>query len=274
MPIENALTGMPGVKTIRSKSVLGLSSVVLILEAGRRSHGGPAARAGTAGTIAAQLPACAQPPVMLSPLSSLSRVLKIGVSSKTLSQTEMTTLVRWTIRPRLMAMPGVANVAIWGQRDRQLQVLVDPDRLQANHVSLDEVRAGGAATASRSRPAASSTRRISASRSRMRRGVRSAADLAGLVVTRRDGAPLRVGDVATVVEGHQAPIGDAIINDVPGLLLIVEKQLGANTLEVTRDVEAALETLKPALGDLESIRRSSGRRRSSRCRWRISTRRC
>ena len=70
--------------------------------------------------------------------------------------------------------------------------------------------------------------------------VKSAADLAGLVVTRRVGAPLRIGDVATVVQGHQAPIGDAIINDVPGLLLIVEKQLGANTLQVTHDVEHAL----------------------------------
>ena len=80
--------------------------------------------------------------------------------------------------------------------------------------------------------------------------VTSAGDLAGLVVTRRVGAPLRVGDVATVVQGHQAPIGDAIINDVPGLLLIVEKQLGANTLQVTHEVEQALETLKPALGDL------------------------
>ena len=86
--------------------------------------------------VAATLPAAARPPVILSPLSSLSRVMKIGVSSKTLSQVELTTLAQWTIRPRLMAIPGVANVAIWGQRDRQLQVLVDPDRLRANGVSL------------------------------------------------------------------------------------------------------------------------------------------
>src|SRR6185437_11343693 len=62
-----------------------------------------------------------------------------GVSSKALDQTELTTLALWTIRPRLIAVPGVANVAIWGQRDRQLQVLVDPARLQANGVTLDEV---------------------------------------------------------------------------------------------------------------------------------------
>jgi CzcA family heavy metal efflux pump len=77
--------------------------------------------------------------------------------------------------------------------------------------------------------------------------VRAARDLEGIVVASRNGAALRVGDVATVVEGFPQPIGDAVINNGPGLLLIVEKQLGANTLQVTRDVEAALEDLKPAL---------------------------
>ena len=90
-------------------------------------------------TLTGQLPSLARTPVILSPLSSTSRVLKIGVWSKTLSQTEMTTLVRWTVRPRLMSIPGVANVAIWGQRDRQLQVLVDPDRLRDYRLTLDEV---------------------------------------------------------------------------------------------------------------------------------------
>src|SRR5437773_1222876 len=74
-----------------------------------------------------------------SPLSSTSRLLKIGVSSQTLSQMDLTLLAKWTIRPRLMAIPGVANVAIWGQRDRQYQVLVDPDRLRLNGVTLDTV---------------------------------------------------------------------------------------------------------------------------------------
>ena len=131
VPIESALAGVPGVKTIRSKSVLGLSSVVLILDAQRRSHGGAPARAGAARHASRRsCRSSAHPPVMLSPLSSLSRLMKIGVTSPTLSQMEMTTIVRWTVRPRLMAVPGVANVAIWGQRDQQLQVLVDPDRLR------------------------------------------------------------------------------------------------------------------------------------------------
>src|SRR6202000_1663512 len=89
--------------------------------------------------VAMTLPAAARPPVILSPLSSLSRVMKIGMTSCTQSQMDLTTLARWTVRPRLMAIPGVANVAIWGQRDRQLQVLVDPDRLRANAGTLDTV---------------------------------------------------------------------------------------------------------------------------------------
>jgi multidrug efflux pump subunit AcrB len=81
--------------------------------------------------------------------------------------------------------------------------------------------------------------------------VRIARDLEGIVVSSKNGAALRVGDVATVVEGSPQPIGDAVINNGPGLLLIVEKQLGANTLQVTRDVEAALEDLRPALAGVE-----------------------
>ena len=86
--------------------------------------------------MAGSLPDVAKPPVMLQPLSSTSRALKIGISSKTLTQMQMSTLAKWIIRPRLMSIPGVANVAIWGERNRQLQVLVDPDRLRAHNITL------------------------------------------------------------------------------------------------------------------------------------------
>ncbi len=250
VPIESALAGVPGVKTIRSKSVLGLSSVVLILDAGADRMAARQHVQERLATIASSLPGAALAPVMLPPLSSLSRLIKIGVTSPTQSQVAMTTLIRWTVRPRLMAVPGVANVAIWGQRDRQLQVLVDPERLQANHVSLDDVvRAVGSGVSTETGGFIdTANQRLAVSHSQL---VHSTTDLARLMVTPRVGTALRVGDVATVVEGHQAPIGDAVINDGPGLLLIVEKQLGANTLQVTQDVERVLEQLRPALGDLQ-----------------------
>ena len=139
VPLEAAMNGVPGLDVLRSKSVLGLSSVVLIFENGTERIPARQLVQERLARVAPTLPAAAHPPVIMSPLSSLSRVMKIGMSSSSLSQMDLTTLARWTVRPRLMAVPGVANVAIWGQRDRQLQVLVDPDRLRANGVTLQDV---------------------------------------------------------------------------------------------------------------------------------------
>lgn len=254
VPLEAAMNGVPGLTVLRSKSVLGLSSVVLIFETGTERIPARQLVQERLARVAPTLPAAARPPVILSPLSSLSRVMKIGMSSATVSQVDLTTLARWTVRPRLMAVPGVANVAIWGQRDRQLQVLVDPDRLRANGVTLQDVvtstrdavsvAAGGFIEGPNQRLAVTHTS-----------PVKTAADLGlmaigpGVGTAPRSALPTvrRLTDVADVVEGFQPPIGDGVINGGPGLLLIVEKQPEGNTLQVTRDVEAALAALKPAL---------------------------
>src|SRR5690242_6876048 len=250
VPLENALNGTIGLKTIRSKSVLGLSSVVLILKEGTDLMAARQVVQERLAVEAPRLPAAARLPVILSPLSSTSRLLKIGVSSKTLSQMELTLLAKWTIRPRLMAIPGVANVAIWGQRDTQYQVQVDPDRLRANGVTLDTVvkavtdtsavAAGGFVDMPNQRIA---VRHLSP--------IETPDDLARTTVAIRNGVPLKLGDVADVKEGFPPPIGDAVINDGPGLLLIVEKQPWGNTLDVTHKVEAALDDLRPGLKGLE-----------------------
>jgi len=250
MPLENALNGIPHVKTVRSKSVLGLSQVVMILEEGTEPL---KVRQMVQERVAAEtpkLPAVAKPPVILQPLSSTSRVMKIGISSKKLNQRELTELVLWTIRPKLMAVPGVANVAVWGQRDKQFQVLVDPDRLRANGVTLDAVTKATADATALDGGGFLDTpnqrlgiRHVSA--------VKEPNDLAQTVVDFKGGAPVRLGDVADVQIGSPPPIGDAIINDGPGILLIVEKQPQSNTLELTRKVEEALRELEPGLKDVE-----------------------
>lgn len=247
MPLENALNGTPGLDTLRSKSVLGLSSVVLLFEPGTDLHRARQFVSERLSTAAARLPAVANPPVILQPLSSTSRAMKIGLWSPSLSQMELTDLARWTIRPRLMAIPGVANVAIWGQRDRQLQVLVDPDRIAANNLSLDSVE-----TAAREAAALGAGGFLDTPNQRLALrhspAIASADDLAGVVVP---GTRLRLGDVAEVVESHPPPIGDAVISGKgyvgPGLLLIVEKHIEGNTLDVSRGVEAAMKALEPAL---------------------------
>jgi CzcA family heavy metal efflux pump len=250
IPIENALNGTAKLKTLRSKSVLGLSSVVLIFEQDADLMRARQTVQERLALVAPQIPAAAKAPVILQPLSSTSRAMKIGVWSNKLSQMELSTLARWTIRPRLMAIPGVANVAIWGQRDRQFQALVDPDRLRAHGVTLDEVL-----KATRDAVAVGAGGFVDTPNQRIAvthpASVIKPEDLARVPVAFRKGSPLPLGAVAEVVEGFPPPIGDAIINDQPGLLLIVEKQPDGNTLDVTRNVEAALNALRPGLKDVE-----------------------
>jgi len=249
-PLENALIGTPGLETIRSKSVMGLSSIRLLLHQNADVYRARQLVQERLASEAPRLPSVARPPVILQPLSSLSRMMKIGMRSEKLSQSDLTDLAVWTIRPRLMAIPGVANVAIWGQRDKQLQVLVDPERLRAHQITLDTVLksatdavvldAGGFVDTPNQRLAV-----------RQMSPVLNAEDLAETVVSFRDGAALHLGDVADVRIGSPPAIGDAIIKDGIGLLLIVEKQPAANMLEVTLKVESALEALKPGLKDVE-----------------------
>lgn len=250
MPLENALNGTPGMKTLRSKSVLGLSSVVLEFDEGVSLSEVRQYVQERVSLEASRLPVVARTPVILQPLSSLSRVLKIGMTSQQLSQRELSELAFWTIRPKLMAVQGVANVAIWGQRDTQFQVLVDPDRLRSYGVTLDQVTAaaGGAAVLDAGGFIDTPNQRLAV---RHVSPIIAPEDLARTVVDYRGGAPLRIGDIAQVVVGSPPPIGDAIINDQPGLLLIVEKQPAANTLEVTRKVEEALDALRPGMTGIE-----------------------
>lgn len=246
VPIENAVNGVPWLQTVRSRSVLGLSSVVLIFEEGTDRVVARQLVQERIAAVAANLPAAAHAPVILPPLSSTSRAMKIGLSSDTLSQLELSDLSLWTIRPRLMAVPGVANVAIWGQRDRELQVLVNPERLAAAGVTLDEVEratsgsvqlnAGGFVDTPNQRIAVQHVASIG-----------TADELATAVLKTVNGAPIRLGDVASVVDGYAQPIGDAVIDGGPGILLIVEKQPWGNTLNVTRGVEAAIDALRPGL---------------------------
>jgi CzcA family heavy metal efflux pump len=260
VPIEAAMNGVAGLKTLRSKTVLGLSSVVLVFEDGTDLMAARQLVQERLLRIAATLPAVAHPPTILSPLSSLSRVMKIGLTSERLSQIELTTLAKWTIRPRLMSIPGVANVAIWGQRDRQFQIVVDPSRLHAGGVTLADV-----VTAAREGTATSAGGFLETAQQRLAvahaPSVTTLGDLENVLIPRPapaaspSGRPaldtsVRIGDVADVVEGSPPPIGDAIVNDVPGLLLIVEKHPDGNTLDVTRQVDAALEALKPGLPDV------------------------
>ena len=132
------LNGVPWLKTIQSQSIDGLSSIRLVFEPGTDLM---AARQMVQErlTQAHYLPNVSLPPTMLPPLSSTSRVMAIGLTSKELSTVQLSILARWTVRPRLMGVPGVANVSIWGMRDRELQVRVNPQGLNIAGTNLDEI---------------------------------------------------------------------------------------------------------------------------------------
>jgi Cu/Ag efflux pump CusA len=255
--LEELLNGTPWLKTIRSTSVPGLSSVVLFFQPGTdiiRARQLISERL----SLAYTLPNVAKPPVILQPLSATSRVMMVGLSSKQVSPIQMSVLARWDIRPALLSVPGVANVAIWGMRDRQLQVQVDPAKLRANNVTLDQIVAttGNALWVSplsflnASSPGSGGWIDSPQQRLEVRHvlPISTPEDLAQVNI---EGTTLRLGDVARVVEDHQPLIGDNILNIDPGLLIVIEKFPGANTLDVTRGVEAKLAELQPGLSGIQ-----------------------
>src|SRR5256714_1080728 len=182
----------------------------------------------------------------------LALALLVGLSSKTLTPLEMGVLARWTIRPRLAGIPGVASVAIWGQRDLQLQVQVDPKALAAKGVTLDQVihTTGNSLAVSQLSFLEASTPGTGGfvDTSNQRLGIEHIlpisrpAELAQVPLEEGNGTKL--GDVATVVQGNQPLIGDAV---GPTMMLAIDKLPGANTIEVTKAVDEAIRALKPGL---------------------------
>ena len=257
VPLEaDLLNGVEGVEVIRSDSVPGLSSIVMVFAKGTDIYEARLLIQERL-TQAHALPNVSRPPTLLPPLSSSNRVLMIGLSSTELSPIEQSVLARWTVRPQLMGVPGVANVSIWGLRDQQLQVQVDPATLANRKVTLNQIvrTTGNAQVVSplsfleASTPGTGGFIESPQQRLQVRHLLERIADpaeLAKVPVEGTNGA-LQLGDVSTIVVDHQPLIGDAVVNDGPGLLLVVEKFPGVSTLEVTEGVENALETLRPGL---------------------------
>jgi CzcA family heavy metal efflux pump len=249
-PLENLLTGVPFATTVRSRSVLGLSSVVVLFEPGTDLW---VARQQIQERLASAnllLPASARTPTLLAPVSSTGRILKIGLTSATLSQADLTDWVNWIVRPRLLAIAGVAQVAIWGGREREYTIELDPTRLDVAGVGFDEaVRALRGATLPE--PGGYLDGPLQRLPVQHVAPATTPAELEELPIATRAGATIRVRDVAQVVDGFPPPIGDAVVNDRLGLLLIVVKQPWGNTLAITEQVDAALAALAPALPGVE-----------------------
>jgi len=211
--------------------------------------------------LAYSLPNVARPPVILQPLSAVNRFMMIGLSSDTIDPTELSLLARWTIKPRLLGVSGVANVAIWGQRLRQLHVQIDPDRLRDAELVQDDIIAatGDALWVSplsflrASAPGAGGW--IDNANQRLQvehfMPIDTPSDMAEVPIASprhvEAGTTLPIGAVTEVSFDHPLLIGDAIINNGNGLILVVEKFPGTGTLDVTERVERALSEMSRGL---------------------------
>ncbi len=270
VPLEqDLLNGIAFMDEIHSQSLPGLSSVVMIFEPGTALLDARQVVQEKVSEAAVALPGVSAPPQMLQPYSSTSRVLSVRLSSETLTPIKMSELAKWNIAPRLLGVQGVANVSIWGFRDRQLQVLVDPEHLRDADVTLQQIvnTTGNSLWFSPLTFLEASTPGTAGfiDTPNQRFGIRhelpikTAEDLAQIPIENDegealivDGRPVRLGDVTELVEDHQPLIGDAIFPaGQTGLLLVVEKFPDANTVEVTEGVEEALDSLGQGLGGME-----------------------
>ncbi len=227
VPLEaDLLNGVEGVEVIRSSSLPGLSSIVLVFEPGTDVYRGRQLVQERLAGITAQLPTWASPPFMMPPLSSTSRILKIGLTSDELSLIDMSAIAYWKIRSRLLRVPGVAQVMIYGERLHQRHIQVDPELLAEHGVSLSTVmeetaNAMDAGVLQFSEAFTVGTGGFIESNGQ-RLNVRhvlpilTADDLAKVPIERRNGELVRLSDVGLVVEDHMPLWGDASSTSVPG----------------------------------------------------------
>ncbi len=264
IPLEEVLNGIPGLDIMRSKSVEQLSSIKMIFEPGMDVMEARQLVQERLAVATPQLPTWAAPPVILPPLSSTARTMKIGISSDKYSVMELSMVTYWKIRERLLRVTGVANVAIWGERIEIPMVQVDPPRLVQNNLSIEEITqvisdtldvgliqySDGAVVGTGGFIETPNQRLMI----RHVLPVYTAEDLGNVPINDRlkaDGSPLRISDIGNTVTDTWPMIGDAVVNDGPGLLLIIEKFPWANTVEVSKGVEAAIDEMRPGLTDID-----------------------
>jgi len=256
-PLEQTLTGIPGLEVIRSKAVPQLSSIELLFRPGTDLLRVRQLVQERIEAVTPSLPTWAAPPFIMPATSSTSRVIKIGMSSDTVGILDLSTIAYWKVRARLLRVPGVANVALWGEHLEQYMVEVDPRRMRAQGITLEHVMESTSSALDAGLLRFADGHRIGTGgfveTSNQRLAVEhilpiiTPNDLAQVAIAERGGQSVRLADVAQVEKGTQGLVGDAVVNGNPGLLLIVEKYPWGNTLDVTRGVEAALKEMQPGL---------------------------
>jgi CzcA family heavy metal efflux pump len=246
LPIESAINGTPGVTTVRSSSAVGISVVKVIFNWNTDIYQARQLVTERLQQAQSKLPEGVETP-QISPISSpLGDLVRYAFTSETTSLMEVRRIVDWQVTNRLLAVPGVTQVIVYGGDVRQYQVLVNPQKLQAFDVTLEDVeKAALAANAN-----APGGFLVDSDRELLIRGVgriESIQDLEKSVVKARDGKPVLLSDVAEVKIGAAFKRGDGSLNGKSAIVLTVNKQPLADTPTVTKAVEAAMQEIKAGL---------------------------
>ena len=245
-PLESAINGAPGVANVRSQSSVGLSTIVVVFDSGTNIYLDRQLVNERVQGVTDRLPAGIRPPVMLPVTSAVGWLVKYALVSDTVSPQELRTLSDWEIRPRLLLLGGIASVVAIGGEVKQYQVRLDPRRMLAYHVGLDEVRQaleesnlnvpGAFLQAHGSELIVNGVGRIN-----------SLDDLKNTVVTHRGGVPITVANIADVGFGGEIKRGDGAYGLKDAVIGTVSKAYGADTLTTTEKVDKALAEIKSQL---------------------------
>jgi len=245
-PIENAVNGANGLATIRSQSIPGLSVINIQFNDKIDVFNARQGISERLTELGSSLPLGVEPP-KLSPLtSSTMDLLLIGLTSDKLDSFALRDRADWVMKPALLAVPGVAHVIVYGGDVRQIQIQPDLARMTSYGLTLTDL-----ADATRTALALKGAGFLDIAHQRVLIQTPvptpDPSAIANAVLTVRAGTPITIGEVATVKEAPALKSGDALINGKPGVLLSLASQYGANTLQATRAVEAALDQIDPAL---------------------------
>jgi len=253
-PIETAVNGAAGVRRVRSSSAQGISIVWVEFDWGEEIYRARQIVSEKLQIVAAQLPGGSGPPVLAPITSIMGEILLVGLTSDRHTAMEVRTVADWTVRKRLLAVPGVAQVVPIGGAVKQYQVLVHPNRLSFYQVGLDDVLRA----AELSNAIASGGVYLESGQEILVRGlgrVQSLEDIEKTVVGLPNGTPVRIGDVADVQIGPTPRFGTASVNAEPAVVLSIQKQPNANTLELTGRIDGELARLQETLPEGMEINR-------------------
>ncbi|AMR29502.1 multidrug transporter AcrB [Hymenobacter psoromatis] len=245
LPVETALNGATGVEAVRSNSAIGLGLVFVEFDYGTDIFTARQIVAEKLQTVSGQLPTGITP--VLGPISSvMGQIMLVGLSGDTTSAADLRTLANYTVRQRLLSIPGVAQVIPIGGDNLQYQVLLDMPRLNATGLTITQVEEA-LRRSNLNTTGNFFDRNGSEVLIRNLGRLRSVPDIENIIVGYRQGSPISVKQVANVAFGARFKRGDGSVNGKPAVILSIEKQPGTATVGLTEAVEKALVELQPSL---------------------------